>query len=189
MSTKYKFHNPQGIYFVSFSVINWIDLFVRNEYRDIMLDSWRYCCKNKGMDLYAWVIMTSHIHMIMGASKDNPETIMRDMKRWTSIRLKQAIQSNPKESRKDWMLQQMEEAGRQNSNNVNYQLWRQDNHPIELYTQEVTLQKLEYIHNNPVEAGFTDVAENYLYSSARNYYGNSKGLIEIKLLDPKICFY
>jgi len=101
MSTKYKFLNPQGIYFVTFAVINWIDLFIRNEYRDIMLDSWRYCCKNKGMDLYAWVIMTSYIHMIMGSQKDNPEDIMRDMKRWTSIQLKEAIQSHPGESRKE----------------------------------------------------------------------------------------
>src|SRR6185436_12441480 len=107
MSTKYKFLNPQGIYFVTFAVINWIDLFIRNEYRDIMLESWRHCCKNKGMDLYAWVIMTSHIHMIMGSQQDNPEDVMRDMKRWTSIQLKEAIRNHPKESRKEWMLQLM----------------------------------------------------------------------------------
>jgi REP element-mobilizing transposase RayT len=189
MSTKDKFLNPRGVYFVTFAVINWIDLFIRNEYRNIMLDSWRYCCKNKGMDLYAWVIMTSHIHMIMGSQQDNPEDVMRDMKRWTSIKLKEAIRNHPRESRMDWMLQLMEEAGKQNSNNNEFQLWRQDNHPIELYTPEVTGQKLEYLHYNPVEVGFTDLPENYLYSSARDYYTKRKGLIEVKLLDPALKFY
>lgn len=85
------------------------------------------------MDLYAWVIMTSHIHMIMGSQKDNPADIMRDMKRWTSIQLKEAIHNNAKESRKEWMLQQMEEAGKENCGNNEFQLWRQDNHPLELY--------------------------------------------------------
>jgi len=189
MSSKYKFLNPQGVYFVTFTVIQWIDLFTRNEYRDIMLNSWRFCCKNQGMDLYAWVIMTNHIHMIMGSQQDNPDDIMRDMKRWTSIQLKEAIRNHPKESRKEWMLQLMEEAGKENSNNNEFQLWIQDNHPIELYTPEVTWQKLEYLHYNPVEAGFTDLPENYLYSSARDYYSKRKGLIEVKLLDPVTRFY
>ncbi len=189
MSAKYKFLNPQGIYFVTFTVINWIDLFIRNEYRDIMLDSWRFCCKNKGMDLYAWVIMTNHIHMIMGSQKDNPENIMRDMKRRTSIQLKEAIRNNPRESRKEWILQIMEETGKKNSSNSDFQLWQPDNHPIELYTPEVTWQKLDYVHYNPVKARFTDLPENYLYSSARDYYTGRKGLIEVKLLDPAAKFY
>lgn len=189
MSNKYKFLNPQGIYFVTFTVVNWIDLFIRNEYRDIMLDSWRFCSKNKGMDLYAWVIMTNHIHMIMGSQKDNPENIMRDMKRWTSMQLKEAIQNNPRESRKDWMLQLMKDAGKESCSNNDFQLWLPDNHPIELYTPEVTMQKLDYIHYNPVKAGFSDLPENYLYSSARDYYTNRKGLIEVKLLDPALKFY
>ena len=189
MSNKYKFLNPQGIYFVTFTVINWIDLFIRNEYRDIMLDSWRFCCKNKGMDLYAWVIMTNHIHMIMGSQQNNPENIMRDMKRWTSIQLKEAIRNNPRESRKDWMLQLMEEAGKENSTHNEFQLWQPENHPIELYTPEVASQKLDYLHYNPVKAGFTDLPENYLFSSARDYYTNRKGLIEVKLLDPALKFY
>lgn len=189
MSTKYKFLNPQGVYFVTFAVVNWIDLFIRKEYRSIMLESWRYCCTNKGMDLYAWVIMTSHIHMIMGSRKENPEDIMRDMKRWTSLQLKESIHNHPRESRKVWMLKQMEEAGKQNSNNNQFQLWQQSNHPIELYTPEVTWQKLEYLHYNPVEAGLVDLPEAYLYSSARDYYTKRKGLIEVKLLDPVLKTY
>ena len=67
MSTKYKFKDPDKLYFVSFAVVYWIDLFIRKEYKDILLDSWKYCLTNKGMELYAWCIMTSHVHIIIGS--------------------------------------------------------------------------------------------------------------------------
>jgi hypothetical protein len=77
----------------------------------------------------------------------------------------------------------MERAGRKNSQNINFQLWQQDNHPIALYDVKILHQKLDYIHNNPVQAGFVDKAEDYLYSSARNYYG-LPGLFDIILVEP-----
>jgi hypothetical protein len=63
-----------------------------------------------------------------------------------------------------------------------YKFWDQDNHPIELFDNKIMQQKLDYIHNNPVEAGFVDKAEEYLYSSARNYAG-IKGLIDLKYIE------
>jgi len=65
MSNKYKFHNPDGVYFITFSVVNWIDVFTRDRYREIMLDSFRYCQKEKGLAIHTYVIMTNHIHMII----------------------------------------------------------------------------------------------------------------------------
>jgi len=61
MSTKYKFHDHDKSYFVSFAVVNRIDLFIRNEYRDIMLDSFRHCQRQKGLDIYSWCIMSNHV--------------------------------------------------------------------------------------------------------------------------------
>ena len=79
----------------------------------------------------------------------------------------------------------MERAGKKNTNNINFQLWQQHNNPVELSDQKVAWQKLEYIHQNPVKAGFVEKPEGYLYSSARSYYG-MKGLIDIYFLDPLI---
>ncbi len=73
MSVKYKFRNREQLYFVTFAVVYWIDLFVRNEYKDILLDSWKYCSKNKGLEIYGWCIMTSHVHMIIGTHGEKPE--------------------------------------------------------------------------------------------------------------------
>jgi len=81
------------------------------------------------------------------------------------------------------MLQIFSKAGAANSRNSQYQFWRQDNHPIELYSSHFTNQKLEYIHNNPVEAGIVEKAEEYLYSSTRDYYnGKNCGLLQIEWL-------
>jgi REP element-mobilizing transposase RayT len=183
MSRKYKFRDQDELYFVSFALVYWIDLFIRTEYKEIMLDSWKHCQKKKGMELYAWCIMTSHVHMIIGSQKDKMEGIMRDMKTHTSKQLKHAIQNHPGESRKEWMMAMMQDAGKRNGNNTDFQLWQQDNHPIELTTSAIMHQKLDYIHDNPVEAGIVEKAEDYLYSSARDYFG-MRGLIDIILLDP-----
>jgi putative transposase len=67
--------------------------------------------------------------------------------------------------------------------NKNFQFWRQENHPVELYSPKMSLQKLLYIHQNPVVAGIVEKPEDYLYSSARNYkYGNHAGLLEVVFL-------
>ena len=120
MSTKYKFRDQEQLYFVSFSVVCWIDLFVRNEYKEIILDSWKHCQANKGLEIYGWCIMTSHIHMIIGTHGEKLENIMRDMKRHTSIELKKAIQQHPGESRREWMLAMMGKAERRTVRTLNF---------------------------------------------------------------------
>ena len=80
----------------------------------------------------------------------------------------------------------MEKAGKENSNNCGFQLWQQHNHPIELSTQIMIHQKLDYLHNNPVTAGFVESPEDWLYSSAQEYYTGKKGMINILLIDPMI---
>jgi REP element-mobilizing transposase RayT len=79
MSTKYKFHNQDQLYFITFAVVNWIDLFIRNEYKQILLDSWHFCSEKKGLEIYGWCIMTSHVHMIIGSQQEKMQDIVRDM--------------------------------------------------------------------------------------------------------------
>jgi REP element-mobilizing transposase RayT len=181
MSHKYKFYDQTRPYFVTFSVIRWIDVFTRREYKDILIDSINHCIKNKGLEVYAWVIMSNHIHMIIGTIDKPMQHILRDMKRHTSKVLTKAISENQQESRREWMMWFFQREGEINPNNEEYQFWQQGNHPIELWSNEVIEQKLDYIHNNPVTAGWVDEPEHYLYSSARDYAGG-KGLIDIILM-------
>ena len=178
MSTKYKFGDQQKAYFVSFATVYWIDVFTRNEYRQIVVDSIKHCQREQGLLVYAWCIMPNHVHLIMGTEKMPMEAIMRNMKRHTSKELRNAIAENPAESRKEWIMWMMERAGKRNPNNNGWQFWQQDNHPIELRHPDMWKQKMDYIHNNPVVAGYVSSPEHYLWSSAFDYAGN-KGMLDV----------
>jgi REP element-mobilizing transposase RayT len=160
MSRNYKFHNPEGIYFVSFSVVEWIDVFTRDEYKDIFIQSLQHCQKEKGMEIYAWCIIANHIHLIFSSiGKEKPELILGGFKQYTSKAIVKAIQESPQESRKEWILKKFEEAGEKSSNVKHYQFWRHDNNPIVLWSNKVIDEKLNYLHNNPVEEGLVFKAE------------------------------
>ena len=124
---------------------------------------------HKWLQVHAWVVMSNHVHLIISTADKTLPKIMRDLKRHTAKALLNAIADHPKESRKEWMLWHFKRAGQHNPNNEDYQSWQQGSHPIELWTNEVMQQKLDYLHNNPVTAGWVDEPQHYLYSSALDY--------------------
>ena len=122
--------------------------------------------------------MTSHVHLVFrSAGEYKPEDLLGDIKRFTNRKIIQAIIENPKESRKEWLLEQFKKAAEQSSNVNKYQFWRHDNKPIELWSNKVIAEKINYIHYNPVEEGLVYRPEDYVYSSARDYSGE-KGLLD-----------
>lgn len=181
MSRKYKFHNKEGLYFVSFATVYWIDIFVRPLYNDIFVDSLNYSIENLGLELYCWCIMPSHVHLIFKARDNNPDKLLGRIKEHTSKALINTIKENNQESRKEWMLWMFKRAGSKSSNVKENQFWQHNNKPIELWSTEVIEQKADYIHNNPVVSGFVTEAFHWKYSSAIDYSGG-KGLIEIEYL-------
>lgn len=184
MSRKYKIRDQEKLHFVTFTIAQWLDVFIRREYSDIFLDSLKYCQKNKGLEVYAFCIMSSHVHLIIGKNGDSKlEDIIRDIKKYTSVKIIEAIRNNTTESRRDWLLQKFETAGMNNKHNNRYQFWQQHSHPIELSTNELIEQKLDYVHDNPVNAGIVLSPEYYLYSSAINYAGLPEKLIDVILIE------
>lgn len=181
MSRKYKFKNAEGLYFISFATVYWIDVFVRDQYCWELMRSIDYCRKNKGMEIYAWCIMPSHVHLIFRAKENNPSDLVRDLKTFSSKKIQRLIEENPQESRKEWITWMMERAGSKNSNVKSRQFWQQHNNPIELWSAKVIDQKVDYIHQNPVEAGLVTEPEHWKYSSAIDYAGQ-KGLLDIDLV-------
>jgi REP element-mobilizing transposase RayT len=178
MSRKYKFHNKSGLYFVSFATINWIDVFTRQLYFDVLAESVDYCRAEKGMQLYAYCFMPSHIHFIFRSSLEQPMELLRDFKKFTAKKIIEAIENNPQESRREWLLWMFERAGKKQGNVSKYQFWQHHNKPIELWSENVIKQKIDYIHNNPVESGFVTHAVDWKYSSARNL-GDDNTILEI----------
>jgi REP element-mobilizing transposase RayT len=179
----YKIRNQAAIHFITFAVVEWVDVFTRKEYRDIVLESIKHCQLEKGLWLHCWCIMSNHLHLIASAKNHDLSNVLRDFKKFTSKQIVMAIEANKQESRREWMLKIFKTAGEQNSRNKNYQFWRQDNRPQELYSSAFVFQKMSYIHNNPVEAGIVDKPHEYLYSSARDYfYYKKRGLLDIAFL-------
>lgn len=179
----YKIRDQSAIHFITFAVSGWVDVFTRSQYSDIVLDSWRYCQQEKGLLLHAWCIMSNHLHFIASSKNADLSGTLRDFKTFTSKAIIKAIGDNKKESRRDWMLNVFRNAGEANSRNKEFQFWRQDNHPIELYSAAFIVQRINYIHQNPVRAGMVERAEHYLYSSAKDYFHSKKcGLIDISFL-------
>ncbi|WP_419701392.1 REP-associated tyrosine transposase [Mucilaginibacter sp. NFX135] len=166
----YIIHDQQAIYYMTFTVVGWIDVFSRQQYRDIIIESLKYCQTHKGLHLHAYVIMSNHMHLVV--SVDEKFTIsdfVRDCKKFTAKRILDDIEVNDDESRREWMLHQFKYYASRHSRNERYQLWEHDNHFIELSSPAFMQQKIDYIHQNPVKAGLVYRAEDYVYSSASNY--------------------
>ncbi len=154
------------LYFVTLTITNWIDIFTRRLYGDLIINNLIYCQQHKKLNIYAYVLMTNHLHMIANAEDGKLSDVLRDFKTYTSKELFKLINSNLQESRREWLLNAFEFAGKGNPLNKNHQLWQNGNYPILLYSPAVIQQKIDYIHDNPVRAGFVGSAHEYWYSSA-----------------------
>ena len=154
------------LYFVTLTVVDWVDVFIRRLYSDFIIDNLKYCQDKKNLDIFAYVIMTNHIHMIARSTKNPLSDVLRDFKTFTSKEIYKLIKDQQQESRKNWMLPIFDRHGRENPVNKGHQFWQNGNHPIVLYSNSVIDQKVNYIHENPVKAGFVSEAHEYYYSSA-----------------------
>lgn len=179
MSDKYQFYSKERLYFVTFTIEFWIDLFTRKEYSLIIIESLQYCQQHKGLEIYAYCIMPSHMHMIIAAKKgfDLSNTV-RDFKKFTSKKLINSIKAI-EESRRDWLLDKFSFAGRNKNRIQQYKVWQDGSHAKVLQSNDFMMQKLEYIHNNPVAAMIVDSPENYVFSSAKTYIEENRGYIKL----------
>ena len=133
--------------------------------------------------LNCWCLMSNHLHLIASAANKDLSGVLRDFKKFTAKQLIRAIENNPGERRKEWMLPIFRAKGLGNSRNAENQFWKQDNHPEELYNGYFTYQKLNYIHDNPVKARIVRNSWEYLYSSARDYHETRKcGQLDITFI-------
>ena len=170
------------LYFTTSTVIDWVDIFTRPSYRHIIVDSLSYCQSHKGLIIYAWVLMSNHLHMIVDTNDDNMVgDVLRDFKKFTNKKILKVLEQDEHESRREWLLDRFWFAGANDKRIKNYRFWQEGNHVEEIYTMEFLTQKLNYIHHNPVRAEIVVKPEDYLYSSALNYAGE-KGLLNVELI-------
>lgn len=168
MGFAYHIKDQSAVHFVTFTVHQWADVFTRSTYVDILIESLQFCQQEKGLEIYAWVVMNNHCHLIISAKNNNLSDIIRDFKKFTSKSIYKAIEENPKESRKKWLLKVLKYDDK-------IWFWEEGYHGEEIFTKEFFDVKLNYIHMNPVRAGIVEKEEEYLSSSAADFYGIRKG--------------
>ncbi|ASU35852.1 Transposase IS200 like protein [Mucilaginibacter xinganensis] len=154
------------LYFATFTVVDWIDVLTRREYSDFIIENLQYCQQHKNLNVYAYVIITNHIHLVANVRDGSLGEVLGRFKSYTSKKLFELIANNAGESRREWMIKAFEHAGKYNPLNENHQFWQNGNYPVLLYSPAVIDQKIDYIHENPVKAGFVGAAHDYWYSSS-----------------------
>ena len=160
------------VYFTTDTVVDWIDIFTRPRYRYEIIDSLKFCQKNKGLVIYAWVLMSNHLHMIVSSESDKQVSdIMRDFKKFTSKEIIKTLHEDLQESRKEWILNRFAYAGKIEKKIKSFKFWQEGNCSQGIYLEQYFQQKLDYIHNNPVKAEIVNDADDYKFSSAIDYAG------------------
>jgi putative transposase len=160
------------LYYLTLTIVDWVDVFTRPAYRHIIVDALKYCQKNKGLELYSWCLMSNHLHLIASAKENhNLSDILRDFKKHTSRTIVEAILKHQNESRRQWLVHRFAFAGNYDPKITHYKFWQEGNEAKEVTSNVFLEQKLTYIHQNPVRAEIVAEPEHYLYSSAANYAG------------------
>jgi REP element-mobilizing transposase RayT len=167
--------SPHALYFSTITVIEWIDIFTKPVYFDILIECLRFFQEKKGLRLHGYVIMTNHVHVIFRMVEEHPaEAFLRDFKKWTTRTIAKELQN---ESRRFiWnLLSRTLFKKRENS----VQIWQPNNYSEMVESEDFFVQKLNYVHMNPVRKGYVSRPEEWKHSSARNWLKGDHSVIHV----------
>jgi REP element-mobilizing transposase RayT len=151
-------HHPQ---FFTATILEWKHLLADDTYKEIIVNSLRFLVSEKRVVVNSFVIMSNHIHLIWQAVNGfTPQQVQHSFLKFTAQQIKFNLQRNNPE---------LLEAFHVNAADREYQIWERNPLSIDLFSDKVYSQKIDYLHNNPVEAGLCEKPEDYYYSSARFY--------------------
>ena len=169
MSTKYKATTTDQAYFITITTIGWVDVFTRLNQKYNVINSLKYCQENKGLEIYAYCLMHSHLHLLCKSTEGFIlSDVMRDFKKHTSKQIIKTIVEEP-ESRREWMLEYFQKSCEHLKRDQKYKVWQDGYHAEIVETNWFIKQKVHYIHNNPVKDRIVTLPHEYYFSSARNY--------------------
>ena len=176
MRSRYTIVESEGVYFFTATIVNWLPVLIGEAACSLVLESLQFCRRNKGLRLYAYVIMENHLHLV--AEAPELSRCMQSFKQYTARGLLQQAQTADKQ----WQLHQFDYCKKAYKNRSRYQVWQEGSHPQLIQGDAMLRQKITYIHNNPVRRGYVDIPEHWRYSSARNYENLDGPVLEIDAL-------
>lgn len=174
----------KDLYFITNGTVSSLDVFSDKAYRDCLLSSFQYCSQHKGLRIHAYTILSSRFYAIVSVKEGfQLSNIMRDMKRHTSSTIVKSIQQDP-EGKWKWMLKLFSQAAQVGNNNNQWKVWEAGYESDIIPSRDALEERLNFIHELPVNERIVWKQEQYLYSSARNYVGE-EGLIDVEVLWKK----
>lgn len=166
MRSRYRINEPDKAHFITATIVEWLPVFTSQACCDIVVQSLVYCRENKGLKIYAWVILDNHFHAVVSAI--NLSEILRDLKSFTACKIIGQLQSE----RREWLLNQLKYYRASHKPN-DYQIWQEGSHPQAISSDEMMRQKIDYVHDNPVKRGWVVLPEHWRYSSAHEWLGEA----------------
>lgn len=177
----YQVSDQNSVYFLTLTIVDWIDVFTRKEYKLEVVESLNFCVERKGLEISAWCLMSNHLHLLCRSKEAfRLSDTIQDFKKFTARKILGSMVKESIESRAAWILKTFKEKGANQSRITNYKFWMDGLHAVAVDSNHFFEQKLQYIHQNPVESMIVDEPEDYLFSSARDYAGR-KGLVKVEL--------
>ena len=164
MRTRYKVVQ-EGVYFITSSVSGWINIFNDDRYCKIIIDELKYRRDKKQIELYGYVIMPNHIHLLLSSNKLS--NLIRSFKSHTARKIIDDLINK----KNDRVLNKLKLFKKKSKVQSEYQLWQEGFHPKLIISEKEFLQKLDYIHRNPISDGIVEEPYKWKYSSYNNYYG------------------
>ncbi|MGB8356136.1 MAG: transposase [Chthoniobacteraceae bacterium] len=163
MRSRYRVNEPHNAHFITSTIVQWLPVFTSATYCDILVESMEYCRLHKGLRVYGWVIMENHFHAVVFAP-DLTRTIA-DLKKYTARRVLEQL----KEDGREWLLKELAYFRAAHKTASEHQIWQEGFHPQAIMDDATMLQKLDYMHNNPVARGMVASGEHWRYSSAHEW--------------------
>ena len=176
MRSTYKTHNIEGTYFITSSIVNWIDIFTSEKYSNILADAINYYISKQTLTVYAYVIMKNHFHMI--CKGEDLSVLIRLIKSYTAKRIVKELQNDCETI----LLDKFRTNKKDYKTESEHQIWQEGFHPKEILNEEILKQKIQYIHNNPVMGGYCMDGIDWKYSSARFYQDGGESIIKLERL-------
>jgi putative transposase len=170
MRSRYLIYHPDRAHFVTSTIVEWLPIFTSPACCDILVNSLRHCREHKMLKIYAWVILDNHFHAILAAP--DLSAVLRDLKSFTAYEILKQLA----EERRDWLLDRLH-FRHASHKPTEYQVWQEGSHPQVIADDAMMLQKLEYLHNNPVKRGWVTAPEHWRYSSAHEWLGGARSLL------------
>ena len=176
MRTRYKFVEQNGTYFITATIVEWLPVFTSEKYFEIVIDSLKFCQINRGLEIYAYVVLDNHLHLVVSGPEIS-KTIA-SFKKFTARNIVSELQQD----QKNWLLNQLAYFKKKYKLDSVHQVWQEGVHPQLITSEDMLKQKIEYIHNNPVKRGLIDQPEYWRYSSARYYILGDDSILGIQKL-------